>query len=117
MQTSTNYKKINSYNNNYIMTDNKQDKKDLNNNKIKLPEPSQSLIYMKKTYFQNKNSKTHYNKNENHNTINKYKELINEFNVGHSEGKNRKNKLKKSISKFQSEYFISSNKKIEEKLT
>ena len=34
-----------------------------------------------------------------------------------SKDKNRKNKLKKSISKFQSEYFISSNKKIEEKLT
>ena len=116
MQTNTNYKKINSYNINHMLTDNKQDKNDLNINKIKLPESSHSLIYMKKTYFQNKNSKTHYNKNENHNTINKYKELIDEFSVGHSEGKNRKNKLKKTISKFQSEYFISSNKKIEEKL-
>jgi hypothetical protein len=99
-----------------MLTDNKQDKKDLNINKIKLPESSHSLIFMKKTYFQKKNSKTHYNKNENHNTKNKYKELIDEFNVGHSEGKKRKNKLKKAISKFESEYFISSNKKIEEKL-
>ena len=116
MQTNTNYTKINSYNNNHMLTDNKQDKKDLDIKKIKLPESNHSLIYMKKTYFKNKNSKTHYNKNENHNTINKYKELIDEFNVGHSEGKNRKNKLKKTISKFESEYYISSNKKIEEKL-
>ena len=116
MQTNSNYKKINSYNNNYMLTENKQDKKELNINKIKLPESSHSLIYMKKTYFQNKNSKTHYNKNENH-TINKYKELIDEFKIGQSESKNRKSKLKKTISKFESEYFISSNKKIEEKLS
>jgi hypothetical protein len=54
IQTNSNYKKINSYNNNHMLTDNKQDKKDLNINKIKLPESSHSLIFMKKTYFQKK---------------------------------------------------------------
>ena len=110
-----NFSKLNSFINNYTLTESNQDKKDLKLNKIKLQESSHSLLHMKKKYFETKNIKS-YNKNEykTYNTINKYKDLLDEFKVDHSEHKNKKNKFNNFVN-LGNEYF-SINHKIEEKI-
>ena len=106
-----NFKKLTLYNN-HILTENKQEKKDIKFNKIKLPDSSHSLLYMKKKDFENKMSKNK-NKNE-YSIINKYKGLLDEFNE-HNDNKNKRNKLKNIVSKLENEYFTV-NTKNEEKL-
>ena len=77
--------------------------------KIKFPDSTHSSLHMKKAYLDKKI-------NSHNNTINKYKELVDEFSTGHSENKNKKTKLKKVVSKLESEYFSSANPKYEDKL-
>ena len=112
IQTNINsefYKKLKTYNNNYILTGNNNDKKESLLNKIKFPDSTHSSLHMKKAYLDKKI-------NSHNNTINKYKELVDEFSTGHSENKNKKTKLKKVVSKLESEYFSSANPKYGDKL-
>ena len=103
-------KMYNNINNNHILTDNNQDRKDSKANKIKCFDSTHSSLHMKKIYYDNKNIKTH------NNTINKYKELINKFNSNNIKNNNiKKNKLKKVVSKLEIEYFNSINNKLDEK--
>ena len=112
IQTNINsefYKKLKAYNNNYILTEKNKDKKDSLLNKIKFPDSNHSSLHMKRAHL-DKKIKSH------NNTINKYKELVEEFSTGHSENKNKKTKLKKVVSKLESEYFSSVNPKYGDKL-
>ena len=112
IQTNINseYKKIKVYNNkNYILTDHNHERKDSKINKIKYPDSTDSSLHMKKIGYENNNIKSH------NNTINKYRELIDEFNSEHSENKNKKNKFKKIVTKLENEYFSSAIQKYDEK--
>ena len=72
-----------------------------NNNKIKLPEASNSLILLKQKYLENKEMK---DKN-NHKSHNKYKELIDEYNTEYkNNNKENKNRL------INNDYFTVCNK-------
>ena len=109
-QTNINYqfKKTKENNNNYILTENNHERKDSKLNKMKYPDSTRSSFNMKKITYKNNKIKS------NNNTINKYKELIDEFNSGFSENKS-KNKFKKNVIKLENEYFNSVIQKYSEK--
>ena len=109
-QTNINseFKKIKENKSNYILTENNHERKDSKLNKVKYPDSTHSSLNMKKISYENNNIKS------NNNTINKYKELIDEFNCGFSENKS-KNKFKKNVTKLENEYFSSVIQKYSEK--
>ena len=107
--SNSEFKKLKTYNNTYILTENNHYRKDSKLNKFNFYDGNNSLLHMKKIYFKNKKIKSH------NNTINKYKELIKEYNTGIYE--NKKNKIKKVISKLEieNEYFNSVIQKYDQK--
>ena len=95
ISTNINYKKVKFYKKDNILTDNKNDQIVPKFNKNK---------FLDSTHFSmNINNKNKIS--QNNNSINKYKELINEFNPGSSENKNLN-----SFSKLEKDYFNSYKK-------
>ena len=112
IQTNLNsdFKNINTYNKNYILTEDINNRKDSNFIKIKFPDTINSSLHIKKMLLNENNNIKSYNS-----TINKYKGLIDEFKLVNSENRTNNNKLNKIVSQLESEYFSSVNFKIDEK--
>ena len=94
------------FNNKMNISQNKYFLTERNSNKLQYSDKNHSLMLMKSKYLENKTKK---NPNMN-NSYNKYKELLVEYNTGHSNKKKNKNKII-----FDKEYFLENIKENQNK--